>query len=99
MNRTFRTGNNLTHLFYRFSVAKRSDKYTSRFFLLIDGKQYYYHDLYTYDAYYATSTVTINVQLTKGQVVAVQNNWGDLLAGTHDGYMSSFFTGYMIAPL
>ena len=96
------TGNNLTHFICRFSVSKDSNKYAALFYLLIDGKPYYFNNLETAEKQFqtVTGTVTINLKLDKGQVVSVQNFYSDAVYGWDDrGFMYSFFSGYMMAAL
>ncbi len=47
-----------------------------------------------------TGTMTINLELTAGQVVRVENDLSTLIYGTHSsGYLQSWFTGYMLFAL
>ena len=43
-----------------------------------------------------TSTATINVELTAGQIVRVENLVSTAIIGTSSGVIQSYFTGYML---
>ena len=82
----------------RFSVAKRSNDGRANFWLLIDEDRYLYFDVNIFDGGSApTGTTAINIQLTAGQIVRVENNISTLIYGTDSaGTISSYFTGYML---
>ena len=82
--------------FYRFSVAKRSNDERAHFWLLVDEERYFYYDGYNPGAT-PTGTATINIQLTNGQIVRVENNISTAIYGTNsEGSIESYFTAYML---
>ena len=73
--------NHLLHLiFSRFFIANRSDDGRAHFWLLIDEERYFYLENYT--TYSESVTTTINVELTAGQIVRVENNISTFISGT-----------------
>ena len=93
-------------IFYiRFSVMKRSDYSQSKWWLLVDDSRitYYnmdYHEEDSSGSETPTSAATINIQLTGGQIVRVENDQSDVLYGTDSaGIMQTWFTGFMIFAL
>ena len=46
-----------------------------------------------------TASFTINIQLTAGQVVKVENDNSASVTGTNSGYINSWFTGHMLYAL
>ena len=78
---------------------KRSNNNLSNFFLLIDGERYTDNELVTSGGN-PTSTVTINVELTAGQIVQVENDESTLIFGTNpDAIIHSWFTGFLLYAL
>ena len=84
-------------LIFRFSVAKRSNAGRAHFWLLLDEERYFYLD--SYENYVPTGTATINLQLTAGQIVRVENYYSTIIYGTLEGTINSFFTGHMLYNL
>ncbi len=82
-------------------MSKRSNNDHGSFWLLIDTTRYVYHDTRgTGGAAEPTGTFTINVLLTAGQIVRVENNISTEILGTNsDGVQHSWFTGFMLYQL
>ena len=79
---------------------KRSNDSTCHFWLLIDEERYVYSAIYTYGGGTPTGTVTINLELTAGQIVRVENNDSTLIYGTDaNGIIQSWFTGFLMYAL
>ena len=84
---------------------KRSDYSQSKWWLLVDNSRttYYnmdYHEADCSGSQTPTSAATINLQLTAGQIVRVENDQSDVLYGTDsNGIMQTWFTGFMIYAL
>ena len=85
----------------RFSVNKEGTGSYGSFYLLIDEKQYAFKDAYFGDSdIIASGSATINVKLTAGQVVGIENFGSTLIYGTDSaGYMYSWFTGHLLYAL
>ena len=87
---------------FRFSVQKTGNDYSSLFWLVVDGKRFMYgglFDLYTDNG--PSTANTINIRLTAGQVVRVENQVSSEIYGTRvaDGAIESWFTGFMLYKL
>ena len=90
--------------FTRFLVATRSSDSQADFWFLIDEVRYVYHDMdYAEDGSATlnpTGTATINVQLTAGQIVRVENDNSITINGTDaSGVINTWFTSYMLYAL
>ena len=89
----------------RFSVTKRSDASEADFWIVVDSVRYAYSEINTggmgeeLGSERPTGSFTINIQLTAGQVVQVQNDNSELVYGTTSGYIQSWFTGHMLYAL
>ena len=88
----------------RFSVTKRSDLHRCDFWLLVDTVRYAYNEIHTGGdgvpgSLTPTASFTINIQLTAGQVVQVENDNSASVTGTNSGYINSWFTGHMLYAL
>ena len=83
---------------FRFSIAKRSNDGRAHFWLLIDEERYFYFNIALDGGSTApTGTATINIQLTAGQIVRVENNISTLIYGTNsEGIIQSYFTGFLL---
>ena len=68
-------------------MAKRSNAGRAHFWLLLDEQRYFYLD--SYENYVPTGTVTINLQLTAGQIVRVENYYSTIIYGTLEGTINS----------
>lgn len=89
-----------SYLIFRFSITKRSDLNRSQFWLLVDQERYAYSSLYTDSHSTPSDSTTINIQLTAGQLVRVENDYSSLVYGTNsEGYILSWFTGFMLYAL
>ena len=84
----------------RFSVAKEGNDYYGSFYFLVDEVKYAYEDEYTGSNSTPTGTATINIELTAGQIVRVENRGSSKIGGTDStGIMLSWFTGHLLYPL
>ena len=93
--------NIISTVFSRFSVAKRGNNGRGDFWLLIDEDRYFISVTYsTNGAAAITGSMTINIELTAGQIVRVENEVSTVIYGTDsNGVIQSFFTGYMLYAL
>ena len=67
---------------------------------LVDEVRYAEYDLYVGSDIHPSGSATINVELTAGQIVRVENHGSTILYGTSDeGNMYSWFTGHLLYPL
>lgn len=82
----------------RFSVTIRSDENTAYFWLLVDEQRAVYNDCYM-SAASPTCSVTVNLQLTEGQLIRVENNQAGLVLGTNELGWNSWFTGHLLYVL
>ena len=81
----------------RFSVQKTGNEFCSQFWLLIDDVRYLNSGLILSDDQSPSNTITINLILTAGQIVRVENRVSSLIYGTSgSGDINSWFTGYML---
>ena len=86
----------------RFLVVKCGEKNNQgSFYVLVDEVRYAY-----VDEYYANSDsnpagpATMNIALTAGQVVRIENDGSTALYGTNSAsYIYSWFTGHLLYPL
>ena len=95
----------MSHFHTRFSITKRSDYSQARFWLIVDEvrKTFFdmdYHEQTGSGTTTPTGFFTINMQLTAGQIVRVENDQSPYIYGTDSsGVMMSWFTGYMLFSL
>ena len=71
------------------------------FWFLVDEVRYAYKTAYFYNADSTPSgSTTINIELTAGQIVRIENLDSTVIYGTHeDGFMQSWFTGHLLHAL
>ena len=86
---------------HRFSIGKRSNQGFAHFWLLVDEQRYLNYDGYFEPSQVApTGTATVNLQLTAGQIVRVENRASSIIYGTDsEGLIQSWFTGHMLYAL
>ena len=73
--------------FFRFSVNKEGNNYHGSFWLLVDETRYSRKDLYLGDGNETPSGfATINIELTAGQIVRVQNEGSSIVYGTNGAF-------------
>ena len=88
------------HFDLRFSVVKRCDNFYGTFYLLLDEMRYTYVDEYVESNFIPAGSATINIELTAGQVVRIENAGSTMIYGTHStGYIYSWFTGHLLHAL
>ena len=82
-------------------MNKEGNNYYGSFRLLVDETRYLRKDLYLGDANETPSGfATINIELTTGQIVRVENEGSSEIFGTNaDGTMHSWFTGHLLYAL
>ena len=88
----------------RFSITKTSGASQARMWLLIDEVRKTFSDMDFHEqgsgSSSPTGAFTINMQLTAGQIVRVENEASTFIYGTTEsGVMQSWFTGYMLYSL
>ncbi len=84
-------------LLFRFSAAKLGNNRNGRFYFLVDGERVAYVDkhLPNLDPS-AQGSATVNLYLTAGQVVQLENVGVSVIYGASRGYAMSWFTGFML---
>ena len=86
-------------------MTKSSDDHQSDFWIFVDEIRFAYSEIDTggdtdnSGSKTPSSSVTINIQLTAGQIVKVQNDNSALVYGTSSGVVQSWFTGHMLYAL
>ena len=84
----------------RFTVVKRSNENRAYFWLLIDEDRYTYNYQNTSGTGNPTGITTINIELTAGQIVRVENDHSSVIYGTDsNGIIQSWFTGFLLYAL
>ena len=85
----------------RFSVTKSGNENSGTSFILVDEVRYAEIDLETiYSDGYPDGSATINIELTAGQIVRVENIISTVVYGTDpSGYLYSWFTGHLLYAL
>ena len=86
-----------SHFFFRFSVQKTGNEFSPLFWLLVDDDRYLNTGLVLSDDPDPSTSIIINIQLTAGQIVRVENRESTLIFGTSaGGDINSWFTGFML---
>ena len=81
----------------RFSVNKHGTDYGGSFFVLVDEVKYAYYEEYGPNDSTQSGSATINIELTAGQVVRIENKSSTEIYGTDStGVMWSWFTGHLL---
>ena len=82
-------------------MTKEGNDYDGSFYFLVDEVRFAFKDGKTGSGNGAPSgSATINVELMAGQIVRIENDQSTVLYGSHaEGYMYSWFTGYLICAL
>ena len=77
--------------YFRFSVNKHGGQYYGSFYFLVDEVHYALKDAYIGDDYSAPSgSATINIELSAGQLVRIENLGSTTILGTDSsGYIQS----------
>ena len=87
-------------IFSRFSVNKEGNLGEGSFYFLVDEVRYAFKETYVSTDCCPAGSATINLQLTAGQIVKVQNDISTLLYGTNTEEGSkSWFTGHLLYAL
>ena len=86
-------------LVFRFSASKIGNGHSGTFFFLVDDKPAFSY-LHTAEVN-PSGSATINLRLSAGQVVQIQNIASTKIYGTAPsfGFMYSWFTGYLLYVL
>ena len=88
------------YLYSRFSVNKEGDSNHGSFYLLVDEERYAYKETWVSTDCCPAGSATINLELTVGQIVRVENTGSSLLYGTQPGgFMKSWFTAHLLYAL
>ena len=77
---------------------KRGNNNKANFRLFVDSQPYTVYALHTYFGE-PGACVTINIQLTAGQVVSVENEHSTVLYGGGGGGYNSWFSGFLLFAL
>ncbi len=78
-------------------MAKRGQDFDGSFFLLVDGAARALGQEYAGNSDGAPQgTATINLYLTAGQEVQVQNSGSTQVWGTYNGFYQTWITGFLI---
>ena len=78
-------------------MQKTGNEFSLLFWLLIDNDRYLNTGLVLSDDPDPSTSITINLQLSAGQIVRVENRESTLIFGTSvGGDINSCFTGYML---
>ena len=83
-------------------MNKEGNNYDGGFWLLVDEVRFAYKDAQDTSSSNSlpSGSATINVELTAGQIVRVENRGSSLLYGTDaEGFMNSWFTGHLLYGL
>ena len=82
-------------------MQKTGNKTSSLFFLLVDEERFLHGGLKILNVDGPSSANTINMQLTAGQAVRVENQGSTQIYGirSQDGAIESWFTGFMLYEL
>ena len=87
-------------LFVRFSVTKLGNDGHGAFFFLVDEEQFAFEDEWNFSDESTSGSCTINMQLTAGQIVRIENWQSTGIYGTDSaGYIRSWFTGHLLYAL
>ena len=86
---------------FRFSVNKSGNENQGSFYFLADEVRYANKDLYVGSDVHPSGSATINIELTAGQIVRIENYGSTVIFGTSDeqGEMYSWFTGHLLYAL
>ena len=82
-------------------MNKHGTDYIGSFYILVDEVRYaYVEEIATNSDYNPAISSTINIQLTAGQIVRIENVGSLQIYGTNSaGYMHSWFTGHLLCAL
>ncbi len=84
-------------LCFRFAVSKFGNNYYGQFYILVDGARVAIGRDYTPCHVDQQGTATINLYLTAGQQVQVENSGSTYVFGTDStSFLYSWFTGYLL---
>ena len=86
----------------RFSVNKEGNNYDGGFWFLVDEVRYAYKDGEDPGSTNSlpSGSATINVELTAGQIVRIENRGSSVIYGTDaEEFMNSWFTGHLLYAL
>ena len=82
---------------YRFTAAKRGDDYRGSFYFLVDNERVAFVERYDENATTKQGSSTINLYLTAGQLVRIENYISANVWGTvPDSGIWSWFTGFLL---
>ena len=88
---------NSLFLLVRFSVTKLGNDGHGAYFFLVDEERFAFEDEWNTGDESTSGSCTINMELTAGQTVRIENWQSTGIYGTDsDGYVKTWFTGYLI---
>ena len=83
-----------------FSVNKEGNNNQGSFYFLVDEDRYAMKQIYSGGDVQPASSSTINLELTAGQIVRVENAISTAIYGTDSsGVIRSWFTGHLLYAL
>ena len=81
-------------------MVKRGNENIGTFFILVDEVRHVRFNDYGGSDIWPAGSATINIELTAGQVVRIENVSSTLIARTDStGYIHSWFTGHLLYAL
>ena len=81
-------------------MAKIGNEFSGTFYFLVDEVRYAVVEEYTDDDAWPGGYATINMELSAGQLVRIENVGSTILYGTEtDGFYFSWFTGHLLYAL
>ena len=86
-------------LCFRFTATKYGNNKSGSFCFLVDGQRVFSVSRLDKDESMLQGTGTINLQLTAGQKVTVQNRGSNRLHGRNENGAHCWFTGFMLGGL
>ena len=86
-----------TNALFRFSANKYGTENQGSFYFLVDGVKVAFEYIYSPITCCPNGDATINLELSAGQTVSIENHLSTRLYGTGaDGLMFSWFTGHLL---
>ena len=83
----------------RFSANKYGDNGHGTFLFLVDEERVAGHYEYSPGTCCLNGDATINLELSAGQIVRIENGFSTTILGTFNGIMRSWFTGHLLYAL
>ena len=83
----------------RFSVTKRGSDFSGTFVFTVDDDAYAAMLTFSDNDSAPSASATINLELSAGQVVRVENVDSAIIFGTEFGLVYTWFSGHLLFPL